>query len=220
MNRILGAHKSERGAANIWLILTIVLAITTVGLGAGMGVALSNYLDQKNNVDTKVSTAVTTAVKTQSDADSAKFEAANKLPYLTFSGPEDFGSLSFNYPRTWSTYIAKESSTGSFEAYLNPVSVPTVNDSTQFALRVDIETEDYDSALSYYTSLVKDGSLTSSTVKIDGVDSTRLDGNFNDSIRGSAVLFKIRDKTVTIRTDADTFDTDFNAIIASIKFNS
>jgi hypothetical protein len=67
---------------------------------------------------------------------------------------------------------------------------------------------------------VKSGALQSSTIKINGVDSTRLDGNFTKDIRGSAVLFKIRDKTVTIRTDADTFKPDFDALVASIKFNS
>jgi hypothetical protein len=220
MNHILGGQKNEQGAIDTWLIVSVIFIITTIGLGIGMGVALVNYNDQKNNVDTKIATAVSAAVKTQSDADSAKFEAADKLPDRTFSGPEDFGSLSFLYPKTWSTYINKDASTGTFEAYLNPVAVPTIDDSTQYALRVTIATEDYDTVLNTYQSLVKEGQLTSSTIKIDGTDSTRLDGNFTKDIRGSAVLFKIRDKTVTIRTDADTFDTDFNALVASIKFNS
>jgi len=220
MNRFLQAHSKEQGAANTWLIVGVIFIITTVALGIGTAVALVNYFDQKNNVDTKVSTAVTAAVKTQADADSTKFEAADKLPNRTFSGPEDFGSLSFSYPKTWSTYINKEASTGTFQAYLNPVSVPTVNDSTQYALRVTIETKGYDTVLSTYQDLVKKGTLKSSTIKINGVDSTRLDGNFTKDIRGSAVLFKIRDKTVTIRTDADTFKPDFDALVASIKFNS
>jgi hypothetical protein len=116
--------------------------------------------------------------------------------------------------------VNKDASTGTFEAYLNPISVPPVSDSTQFALRVLIETKDYDTVLSTYQALVKKGALTSSTVKVNGVDSTRLDGNFTKDIRGSAVIFKIRDKTITVRTDADTFKADFDALVASIKFNS
>lgn len=220
MNHILERRTHESGVTNIWLILGIGFAITTVGLGIAFGWALMNYFDQRDNVDTKVSTAVTSAVKAQADKDAAIFEAEDKKPNRQFAGPEDFGALSFSYPKTWSTYVNKDASTGTFEAYLNPISVPPVSDSTQFALRVLIETKDYDTVLSTYQALVKKGALTSSTVKVNGVDSTRLDGNFTKDIRGSAVIFKIRDKTITVRTDADTFKADFDALVASIKFNS
>jgi hypothetical protein len=61
--------------------------------------------------------------------------------------------------------------------------------------------------------------LKSSAVKADDQNGTRLDGSFSKDIRGSAVIFKIRDKTVTIRTDADTFRADFDALVATITFN-
>lgn len=219
MNHLFSQRARESGTANTWLILTIVFVVTTVGLGIAFAWALMNYFDQRDNVDTKVSAAVTSAVKTQADKDAASFEAQDKKPNRQFAGPEDFGALSFDYPKTWSTYVSKDASTGTFQAFLNPVSVPTVSDVTQYALRVSIETKDYDTVLSTYQALVKKGDLKSSTVKINGVDSTRLEGSFSKDIRGSAVIFKIRDKTVTIRTDADTFKPDFNAIVASIKFN-
>ncbi|MDB5160173.1 MAG: hypothetical protein JWO99_436 [Candidatus Saccharibacteria bacterium] len=219
MTHILAAHKNEVGTVNTWLIISIVFIVTTVALGGAFAWALINYFDQKDNVDTKVSAAVTTAVKKQADTDAANFEAKDKQPNRQFAGPEDFGSLSFSYPKTWSTYINKDASTGTFQAYLNPVSVPTINSATQYALEVTIETKNYDTILNTYTALVKKGDLKSSTVKINGVDSARLDGAFSKDIRGSAVIFKIRDKTVTIRTDADTFKPDFEALVASIKFN-
>src|SRR5690606_16503613 len=107
-----------------------------------------------------------------------------------------------------------------FEAYLNPVTVPPVNKDTQYALRVTIEQVDYDKVISGYDRDVEKGNLKSSTVKINGEAGTRLDGQFSPDIRGSAVIFKIRDKTVTIRTDADTFKDKFNALIKTIKYNS
>ena len=221
MNDFLGIHKKEVGAANGWLIVGIVLIATTVALGGALTWALMNYFDQKNNVDTKVSTAVTTAIKKQADMDAATFEVKDKKPNRQFAGPEDFGAVRFDYPKTWSTYVSNDASSGgTFQAYLNPVSVPPITATAQYALRVSIETKDYDSALSIYTSLVKKGDVKSSTIKINGVDSTRLDGNFSTNLRGSAVIFKIRDKTVTIRTDADTFKADFDALVGSIKFNS
>jgi len=220
MNHNLGVNTHESGAANIWLILTIVFIVLTVGLGSAFGWAFYNYTDQKDNVDTKVSTAVNAAVKKQADTDAVNFEAKDKQPNRQFAGPEDFGALSFDYPKTWSTYINKDASSGTFQAYLNPITVPPVADATQFALRVTIETRDYDTVLNTYQTLVKKGDLKSSTIKVNGVDSTRLDGNFTKNIRGSAVIVKIRDKTVTIRTDADTFKPDFDALVATIKFNS
>ena len=219
MNHYLGARKYEAGAANTWLIVGIIFIVTTVLLGGAFAWALVNYFDQKDNVDTKVSSAVNTAVKAKADADAANFEIKDKQPNRQFAGPEDFGALSFDYPKTWSTYIDKDSSSGVFQAYLNPITVPPVSTNTQYALRVTIETKDYDTVVNTYQALVKKGDLKSSTVKINGVDSIRLDGSFSKDIRGSAVIIKIRDKTVTIRTDADTFKTDFDALVASIKFN-
>ena len=221
MNYILRVREKEAGAVNSWLIVGIIFIVTTVGLGGAFTWALMNYFDQKDNVDTKVSSAVTTAVKKQADTDAATFEAQDKKPNRQFAGPEDFGAVRFDYPKTWSTYVSNDASVGgTFQAYLNPVAVPPVTGNAQYALRVTIETKDYDSALSQYTSLVKKGDLKSSTIKINGVDSIRLDGSFSSNIRGSAVVFKIRDKTVTIRSDADTFKTDFDALVATIKFNS
>ena len=106
-----------------------------------------------------------------------------------------------------------------YQAYLNPVSVPPISATQQFALRVTIETKDYDTVLNAYQPQVKKGELKSSAVKANGQDGTRLEGAFTKDIRGSAVIFKIRDKTVTMRSDADTFKADFNAIVASIAFN-
>lgn len=221
MHTHLETRTAERGEANIWLILTIVFMVVTVGLGGGFAWALMNYFDQKNNVDTKVSAAVTTAVKDQADKDAATFEQEDKKPNRTFAGPEDFGALSFSYPKTWSVYIANDSSNngGSYEAYLNPVTVPAIKNDTQYALRVTIKTAAFDSEIDSYSNLVKKGDLKSSAIKVNGVDATRLEGNFSKDIRGIAVLFKLRDKTVTLRTDAETFRGDFDALIATTKFN-
>jgi hypothetical protein len=84
---------------------------------------------------------------------------------------------------------------------------------------VTIEQRDYDKAIASYNTSVKNGDLKASSVVADGNNGTRLDGSFSKDVRGSAVLFKIRDKTLTIRTDATTFTSDFNKLIATIKFN-
>jgi hypothetical protein len=210
----------ENGAANRLFIAVVSLSIVSiVAVGAALW-GIVSYVDQKTNVDSKVSEAVATAKKDQADADEVKFTARDKEPNRQFVGTDDYGRLTFNYPKTWSVYVYKDASSGgSYEAYLNPVSVPPVGSAQQFALRVLIEQKDYASILSSYDSLVKKGDLKSSAVSADGSNGTRLDGSFSKDIRGSAVIFKIRDKTMTLRTDADTFKTDFNALVSTIKFN-
>jgi len=203
-----------------WLIIAIVGIITTVIALGVMVWALINYFDQKNNVDTKISNAVAEARKDQADADEAKFLEREKEPNRQFVGPDDYGRLMFDYPKTWSVYVESDASGGGdYEAYLNPGFVPPVENDTQLAVRVLIENREYDRVISSYESLVSRGDLTSSTVKADEQTGTRLDGAFSKDIRGSAVIFRIRDKTVTIRTDAQTFQADFNKLVQSITFN-
>lgn len=210
----------RRKPSKLLLIFTIIFFITTL---AGVGVAIwayMNYKDQKDNVDSKVTSAVAMATKKQADKLAADFAEAEKEPNRLFVGPDDYGRLSFKYPKTWSVYEAKDSSNGgSYEAYLNPGVVPPVANDQQYALHVTIEDKDYDKVVDTYKQLVGKGDLKSSSVKADDQNGTRLDGSFTKDIRGSAVIFKIRDKTVTIRSDADTFKPDFEALIKTITFN-
>ena len=182
--------------------------------------AYVNYTQAKTDVDGQINLAVAQAKKDQGDADEAKFAEREKEPNRVFVGPDDYGRLTFSYPKTWSVYVDKDgSSDSSFQAYLNPVTVPPVSDKQQYALRVTIEQQDYDQVVQSYDSKVKKGDLRSSAVSANGHNGTRLDGNFSKDIRGAAVIYKIRDKTVTIRTDADTFKPDFEALIKTIDFN-
>lgn len=218
MTHRLGAK--EQGMANPLFISTVTLAIVSVLAVTAAAWGIYNYIEQKADVDGKIDTAVTDAKKEQADELEAKFSAREKEPNRDFLGPEDYGELSFKYPKTWSVYIKQDSTqNGDYEAFLNPVSVPPVSDTQRYALRVKIQNQDYDKVINTYSTLVKKGDLKSSAVTANGTNGTRLDGNFTKNIRGSAVLFKIRDKTVVMRTDADTFKPDFDALITTIKFN-
>jgi hypothetical protein len=211
----------KRRTSKKWLILTFVFLFTTIA-AAGLGVwALLNYFDQRDTVQSQVTTAVATAVKEQQDKDAADFLEKEKQPNRQFAGPDDYGSLSFDYPKTWSVYVAKDAvAGGAYEAYLNPVSVPpTSNKEERFALRVVIEQETYEDVIGDYEKLVKKGDLVSKSATINGESATRLEGNFDKDLRGIAVIFRIRDKTVTLTTDAMTFQNDFDALVNSITFN-
>lgn len=214
----------SRGAVNPWIVTTIFLAIALIFTGAATGWALVHYNQEKNTVDTQVEAAVASAKKEQGTTDANNYQAQEKLPYRTFAGPSDYGSLSFNYPKTWSTYVAQDetTTTGLYQAYLNPISVPPITvQNQQYALSVTIQQEDYNTAVQNYSQQVQQGQLTSTAIKVNGEDAIELKGQFSQNLSGTAVLFKIRNTTVTIQTNTgSTFSSDFNSIIASVKFNS
>lgn len=216
-------HKNhEEGGVSGSLIAIIGLVVLVLVAGSLAIWAYFNYNEQKTNVDGKIDLAVAEAKKEQADTDEAKFAEREKEPNREFVGPDDYGRLTFNYPKTWSVYIARDvtEGKGDYEAYLNPVTVPPVSPTQQYALRVLIEEEDYGQIVSSYENLVKKGDLKSSATSVNGQNGTRLDGSFSKDIRGAAVIYKLRDKTITLRTDADTFKPDFENIIKTIKFNT
>jgi len=213
-------HRNERGGISGSLIAIISLVILLLGAGSAAIWAYVNYTEQKTNVDTKIQAAVTDAKKAEDDAEEAKFAEREKEPNRQFASPDDYGRLTFDYPKTWSVYVAKDGSTSDgFQAYLNPVTVPPVTPAQQYSLRVTIEQQDYDQVVKSYQLLVQKGDLKSSATSSNGNTGTRLDGSFTKNLRGAAVLYKIRDKTVIVQTDADTFKPDFEKIIKTINFN-
>lgn len=216
----MNSNRFSSGSTNTWLIVSVIFIITTLAALVVMAWALINYLGEKGTTQAQVDAAVAAAQKEQADADEAKFVEREKDPNREFVGPEDYGSLSFKYPKTWSVFVEKDASTGSsYQAYFHPITVPPVSSSQRFALRLTIESKDYDRVVASYQSAVGRGDLRSSAVKFGDQTGTRLEGQFSRDIRGSAVVFKLRDKTATLRIDADTFKNDFNKLVSTIKFN-
>ncbi len=215
-------HTRESGMIGGQTIAIIGLGVLVLILGSLAIWAIVNYQDQKTNVDDRVSVAVADGQKQQADADEAKYAERDKNPLQSFVGPDDYGRLTFNYPKTWSVYVDKDGTNGGdYNAYLNPQVVPPIGTpDQQFALRVTIQQKDYDQVVQSYDALVKKGDLKSSSTSSQGNQGTRLDGNFSNNIRGAAVIFKSRDKTITVQTDADTFKPDFEDLIKTIQYNA
>lgn len=214
-------NHTERGAVSGLLVAVIALGVLVLGIGSFAIWAYVAYNDAKGDVDSKIAVAVADAQAKKADEDEAKFAEREKNPTTKFVAPDDYCGLTFQFPKTWSVYESKQiTNGGDFEAYLNPGVVPPVSDVEQFALRVKIEQQDYDSVTSQYDGLVKSGDLKQSKTASQGKNGARLTGNFSKNIRGDAVIYRCRDKTITVRTDADTFKTDFEALIKTIDFNA
>lgn len=214
-------NHSERGAVSGLLVAVIALGVLVLGVGSFAIWAFVAYTDAQSGVDDKIAIAVAQAKEEKGNDDEAKFAERAKQPTLTFTAPDDYCGLTFQYPKTWSVYESEQiTNGGDFKAYLNPGVVPPISASQQFALRVTIEQKDYDNVLAQYSNLVQKGDLKQSTFSSQGKQGARLTGNFSKNIRGDAVIFRCRDKTITVQTDADTFKSDFESVSRTIDFNS
>ncbi len=215
------SRRGEHGAISGLLVAVIGLSVLAVGLGSFGIWAFVAYNDASSELDSKIKVAEAQAKEEKGNDDEAKFAEREKQPNLVFKAPDDYCGLTFQYPKTWSVYESEQiSNGGDYKAYLNPKVVPPISSSQQYALRVTIEQKDYDSITSQYESLVQKGDLKQSSAASQGNQGTRLTGNFSKNIRGDAVIYRCRDKTITVRTDADTFKTDFEAIVRTINFNA
>lgn len=211
---------NERGSVNPLLISSIILGVIAAAFAGAFIWAYGNYVDQRDNTDQKISAAVTAAEKTAADQHAKDLTEKLKEPYAQLVSPEDLGRVTFSYPKTWSVYVAKDGSAGSYEAYLHPGSVPAISNTLAYAVRVTITEQEYETVLKTYSSFISRGDLKSSPITISNFTGVRLDGKFSNTRTGSAVIFKVRDKTLTLATDSPSFKADFdNVVIKSLNFN-
>lgn len=211
---------SESGEVNPLLVISIVLTVLVLGLGAFGIWAYLNYSDQKNNVDQKVAAAVADAKNQQSASDEKQFVEREKKPTIKFVGPDVLGSVQFNYPKTWSAYVNSDGTNSSnYEAYFSPGVVPPVNGKDPYALRVTIVNQTYDAVMFTLQDTVRKGNLKASSVTLAGETGTRLDGTFSPTVSGSMVVFKLRDQTLEVYTQSPSFANDYNnTILPSLTF--
>lgn len=213
-------HKYYSGAIDGMVIAIIALSVGVAVTGSLSVWMYMQYNDQRTDVESKIDLAVADAKRDQAEDLEQQFQDRANAHTVEFVGPEDYGRLVFMYPRDWSVYTAEDGSSNRYEAYLHPRVVPKVRAKERFALRVLIENKAYDDILKKYQSKVDKGELKSSVITFSGHTGTRLDGQFNKDIRGSAVIFRVRDKTVTLQTDADTFKPLFNKLMDTVDFNA
>lgn len=207
----------------IVIIALSLLALTFIGLFIWMN---GNYNEAQSDLDSKIEDAVAKAKDEQAAKDEAEFLNREKYPYKTFSGPEDYGHLTFEYPKTWSVYVADAAiSGGDFNAYFNPNQVDTVSDDTINALRVSILNQSFDDVTAKYQKDMekKDAnlSMTSVTIGAEGnITANRYTGTIpGTELSGFIVTFKIRDKTAILRTDSTLFEADFDKLLGTVVFN-
>jgi hypothetical protein len=189
---------------NLIILVLGVLLVLSLIFG---GWAFSGRQTYKNKSDQQVAAAVAAAKKAQAIELQNQFAEQSKQPYATFHGSPTYGSLSFNYPKTWSAYVDTTSTSEPINAYYYPSQVPGLQ----------------------FSPLIKQGKITAKAYvppKMQGVTNvvtgTYLTGQFNNQNAAqnvNMVVIKVRDKTLEIYTESSEFLNDFNnAVLSSLSF--
>ena len=214
--------KQQKSQKNIWMLVGIIAGGLALIFLILFIVFLVKWNKAKTDVNGQISVAVTEAVNQNTMELEEQFAIREKLPYELFAGPVDYGELSFNYPKTWSVYEAKDAANGGdYEAYLNPDKVYPVSANSINALRVIIKDQPYDNYIKQYDDYVKNGKMSVAVRPINGENANIYTGLLpnTDKLQGIAAVLKVRDKTAVIQTDAMVFEGDFYTLLDSVKFN-
>jgi len=212
--------KKGFNALIIPLILITLLFIGALGFAAW---AYTGMQDYKKNSDKKADKAVSVAVEKAETAKDNEFTEKEKNPYRLYVGPVSLGSVSFNYPKTWSAHFnEKGNGNTQLAGYLHPNFVPALDNNTAFALRVELTNRALAEELKSFESKIKSGKVASTPFTAPKVSATlgsRLSGEVNDNPKTTMVVLPIRDKTLKIWTESDQFVADLDKIIlATLTF--
>lgn len=208
------------------IITVVVLGIILVGSLAFGIWAFSGRQDYKNNSDKKSAAAIAIAKSAQAKELQAQFDQQSKDPNKTFQGPVTYGSVSFNYPKTWSAYVDQSSANEPINGYFHPNQVPGIQSDSAFALRVELVNTPYSQVIQGFSGQIKSGKVTTEAYmppQMNGVANVqtgiRLEGQIQQKQQGTMVVMQVRDKTLMVYTESSDFTGDFNNIIlASLKY--
>jgi hypothetical protein len=219
-------HNSQQGYIDTLLIPLIVvgvLLIAAIGFG---GWAYSSRSDYKNNAEKKIADAVTVATQATQKADAAQYAEEAKSPLKTHVGPESFGSVSIQYPKTWSAYVIENTGNNGvpMNNYYSPDVVPNVADQTNaYALRVQVLQVSYNSAMAQFSGLVAAKKVTVSPYnlpKVPNVIGSRIDGQIAANKQGTMIILPLRNMALQISTEAPVYLDDFNkTILPNLTFS-
>lgn len=211
----------------IAIVVVSLVAVTFIGLFIWM---FMQYNEVQEDVNGQINDAVAKAKEEQAIEKEKEFAEREKDPYQTFSGPADYGQLTFEYPKTWSVYIANSATNGGdFYALLNPGQVDADDGSTIYALTVSIRNISFEDVAAEYQGSVgnPDANLTLELITIgssegnDGATANLYTGTIpGTEFNGYIAIFKIRDKTAILKTNSVFFKEDFDRILSTIEFNA
>lgn len=217
------SKRNQKGAITTAAIVSVVMSVFFV---FSLVIALVFFMgksDLQKTLDTRVDAQVAIEAKkiaTQKDAELAEKE---KSPTKTYTGPSAAGTVSFAYPKTYSAYVGESASgTTVVDGFFHPNIVPKENSTIQYALRMQVVGNSYESELSSFAASLKSGDAKATAFRAANVPSvlgTRIEGELRSDKEGVLILLPIRDKTLKIWTENKETIPDFETfVVPSINF--
>lgn len=200
---------NQDGAVNVLLVPLILSCLLFIGAASFGFWAFGERQNYKDNVDQIVSKAVTAGKSAEATKKDAEFAEKEKNPLKTFTGVEAYGSVTTQYPKTWSAYDNTSVGAG-MDTYFQPGAVPAKG---LYALRIQVLNQTYDNVTKQFQSRKTVTAVPYSLPKVPGTVGIKIDGEFKEKVTGSVVLLPLRDKTLQISTETPEFVSDFNSII-------
>lgn len=209
---------NQNGAANGLVISLIFAVILLIGTMVFAGWAYTSRQDYKDNVTAKINDAVTIAKQQESTAKDKQFVEAEKKPLRPYKGPEAYGSIVVNYPKTWSAYVADTGNSSiPIDGYFHPQTVPSANDQNSvFALRVQVVNQPYAEIVRNFGTQQKSNGLVISPYSLPRVPKivgVRVTGKLDNNKVGTVVVLPLRTETLKISTEGNQHLSDFDNII-------
>jgi hypothetical protein len=198
----------------ISLIFAIILLIGSVVTGAW---AFSGMQKYKNNANGLIQTAVQAAQSKDAQAQQVALAQAAKQPYTTYTGTEQYGNITFEYPKTWSAYNAVSGDNSNpINAYFMPGMLNSVSDGTGvFALRVEVLSQAYAPIVQGYAQQTDLTSIAYALPKLPNTVGVEVSGPIDGPQAPPLTMVILPDRTNTIEiwTVGNTYLSDFNNVI-------
>lgn len=210
-------NKPKKAIPWLFVIPIVVLTLSLIALAVVTLQVFKQKEDYKLNSDQKVSAAVEAAKQETEKIKEAEFLEREKSPNKVYKGPAAFGSLSITYPKSWAAAVDETgASSAPVNGYFHPNFVPGVGSGTAFALRIQVVEQAYDQVLRQYASKAKQGKVRVSAYKapkVPAILGSRIDGEIDKGLDGSVILLPLRDKTIKLSAESQSFMKDFNNIV-------
>lgn len=218
---------NRNGYANgplMLLFITVPLLLVSIIFGLWAFSGRQNY---KNNVNKIVISNVKKAQIAQQVIDTNKFNSSQSSSLTTYNGPSDYGSIVVAYPKTWSAYvntINSSSSNGSLpvDGFFMPNYLSSVADdgNTNFALRVQVESQSYSAILQQFDQAQNVTVSPYALPKVPNDVGVQVSGQITNNINGTMIILPLRSQALEVWTEGNTFkDTFNNIILANLSFS-
>ncbi|MGB4759212.1 MAG: hypothetical protein WBP26_04075 [Candidatus Saccharimonadales bacterium] len=209
-------QRDQRGEFTVVTLLLIIVSIFFVGAASFAVWAFMGRQDYKNNVDQKISEASAVVKKQTQIEDQKLFAEEAKNPFKTYTGPDQYGTLTVEYPKTWSQYVATTgtATNSGLDMYFSPDYVPgTTDQNAVFSLRIKVLNQQYATVTRQFTNN-KNVTITPYELpKVKGEIGMRVQGQITPKKQGVMILLPVRDKTIQIWTESESFQKDLESII-------